>query len=188
MPHSPQPSTPKSALRVPRLTQHKATGQARVRLAGKDYYLGPFGSDEAQERYKRLIAEWLTGQLPPRPADATPSSTSVSVNLLTHRSAQPMNAKWLWTAERCTLLTRVRKWFGTTSCFLALCQYAQIVSRASSLVVIVASRRRASYSNLPMSDVTQILKQIEAGDRLRAAQIEAAESRRDYALKAADLP
>lgn len=36
---------------------HKATGNARVRIRGKDYYLGPFGSEESRQRYARLIAE-----------------------------------------------------------------------------------------------------------------------------------
>lgn len=34
---------------------HKKSGQARVRWEGKDYYLGPFGSEESRERYAELI-------------------------------------------------------------------------------------------------------------------------------------
>ncbi|GJM20467.1 MAG: hypothetical protein DHS20C15_03820 [Planctomycetota bacterium] len=34
--------------RVPRLCHHKATGQAVVRLDGKDHYCGRFGSPRAQ--------------------------------------------------------------------------------------------------------------------------------------------
>ena len=45
--------------RVPKLSRH-ATGQAVVRLCGKDHYVGPFGSAEAQARYDALIAEWLS--------------------------------------------------------------------------------------------------------------------------------
>ncbi len=68
MPKTPQ----KSTLRVPTLTLHKATGQGRVRLNGQDHYLGTFGTDETHERYKRLIAEWLSGQLPGAAHCATP--------------------------------------------------------------------------------------------------------------------
>lgn len=37
---------------------HKPTGQARVRIEGKDYYLGAFGSPKSREQYDDLISEW----------------------------------------------------------------------------------------------------------------------------------
>ena len=36
---------------------HQATGQARVRINGKDIYLGPFGSPESKERYREVLQE-----------------------------------------------------------------------------------------------------------------------------------
>ncbi len=45
--------------RVPRLCRHKASGQAVVRLDGKDYYCGPWRSRAAQAEYDRLIAIYL---------------------------------------------------------------------------------------------------------------------------------
>ncbi len=86
MSQSPQ----KTTLRIPRLTLHKATGQARVRLQGRDIYLGTYGSEEAEERYRRLIAEWLSGQLPdPRQQPpATAHTESISVNALICRYLQ----------------------------------------------------------------------------------------------------
>ena len=50
------------AKRKPSYTLHKSTGQARVRIDGKDHYLGTFGSHESRERYDELLAEWLTRQ------------------------------------------------------------------------------------------------------------------------------
>lgn len=47
--------------RVPKMSNHKASGQAVVRLGGKDYYLGAWGSPSAATEYGRLIAEWLAG-------------------------------------------------------------------------------------------------------------------------------
>jgi integrase len=41
----------------PTATHHKASGQARVRIGGKDIYLGRWGSAEAREAYSRLIGE-----------------------------------------------------------------------------------------------------------------------------------
>jgi integrase len=45
---------------------HRPTGQARVRLGGKDHYLGEFGSDESKQRYEKIISDWLGGQDPSR--------------------------------------------------------------------------------------------------------------------------
>lgn len=49
--------------RIPSYTLHKSTGQARVRLHGKDHYLGAFGSVESKAEYDRLIGLYLGGQL-----------------------------------------------------------------------------------------------------------------------------
>jgi hypothetical protein len=56
--------------RVPGYLLHKPTGYARVRIAGKDIYLGKFDSPESREAYHRLIAEWLqTGEIPAKPVE-----------------------------------------------------------------------------------------------------------------------
>jgi hypothetical protein len=38
---------------------HKPTGQARVRIDGKDHYLGLYGSQESRNRCHDVIAEWF---------------------------------------------------------------------------------------------------------------------------------
>ncbi|MGE5192552.1 MAG: hypothetical protein ACM3U2_08620 [Deltaproteobacteria bacterium] len=43
----------------PAYTLHKATGQACVRIDGKNDCLDPFDSDESRARYDDLIADWL---------------------------------------------------------------------------------------------------------------------------------
>jgi integrase len=43
------------------MSHHKASDQAIVRLGGRDFYLGPWGSKTARNEYDRLIAEWLVG-------------------------------------------------------------------------------------------------------------------------------
>ncbi len=42
---------------------HQPTGKARVRIDGKDHYLGPYGSDESRIEYGKLIAK-LAGGVP----------------------------------------------------------------------------------------------------------------------------
>ena len=46
----------------PAYTLHKPTGQARVRIDGRDHYLGEHGSQESRDRYDDLIAEWAARQ------------------------------------------------------------------------------------------------------------------------------
>ena len=46
--------------RTPSYRLHKPTGQAVVRIAARDHYLGKHGTIESHEKYDRLIAEWLT--------------------------------------------------------------------------------------------------------------------------------
>ena len=43
---------------------HRPSGQARVRIGGKDHYLGTFGSSESKERYDELIGDWLVRENP----------------------------------------------------------------------------------------------------------------------------
>lgn len=45
--------------RVPKLSRHKGTGQAVVRLEGRDHYCGRYGTAKAQQEYDRLIGLWL---------------------------------------------------------------------------------------------------------------------------------
>jgi integrase len=48
--------------RVPTYRRHKPTGQARVTLGGKDFYLGKYGTRESRDAYQRLIGEYIAGQ------------------------------------------------------------------------------------------------------------------------------
>jgi integrase len=41
---------------------HKSSGQAIVRLGGRMFYLGPFGSEESHKKYAKLKAEWLVSK------------------------------------------------------------------------------------------------------------------------------
>src|SRR5258708_2034106 len=53
---------PRLTHKVPSLRLHKASGRAVVALGGKDIYLGPYGSTESQDQYRRVIGEWLANQ------------------------------------------------------------------------------------------------------------------------------
>lgn len=57
---------------------HKPTGQAVVRIDGRDFYLGKHGTDASEEAYRRLIAEWATS---PRPSTPGLSRPTIGVDL-----------------------------------------------------------------------------------------------------------
>jgi integrase len=44
---------------VPKYRLHKGSGQALVQINGERIYLGKHGTPESEEKYQRLIAEWL---------------------------------------------------------------------------------------------------------------------------------
>lgn len=60
-------------MRIPKLCRHKATGQAYVRLGGRQVYLGVYGSPEAESAYRRHLADFLAngGHVPVAADDLT---------------------------------------------------------------------------------------------------------------------
>jgi hypothetical protein len=47
---------------VPSLVHHKPSGRARIRINGRDHWLGKWGSAEASLAYDRLITEFLASR------------------------------------------------------------------------------------------------------------------------------
>lgn len=73
------------ATRVPGYCRHKASGQARTTINGKDHYFGTYGSVESKEAYRRLIAEHLgrpPGALADELLDGVHAGAQVSVEEL----------------------------------------------------------------------------------------------------------
>ncbi|MBX3441225.1 MAG: site-specific integrase [Planctomyces sp.] len=59
---------------IPSYLHHRATGQARVRIDGRDFYLGAYGSDASRRRYGELIAKHCSGVLEPPGDPLSPSA------------------------------------------------------------------------------------------------------------------
>lgn len=103
--------------RVPKASKHRATGQAVVRLSGKDFYLGRYGSAAAKAEYDRLITEWLAhGRQIPRP-DA---SLSIAELILAYmRWAERYYVKGGKTTSEYQIIRQAMKWlkadYGRTS-------------------------------------------------------------------------
>ena len=66
---------PRLVHKLPKYSLHKATGQARATIQGKDHYLGPYGSKARKYKYDRRIAYWLAAgrfvQRPPADSEST---------------------------------------------------------------------------------------------------------------------
>ena len=41
----------------PKYSRHRASGHAKVRINGKDHYLGEYGSDESKRLYDELLPD-----------------------------------------------------------------------------------------------------------------------------------
>ena len=70
---------PNRSRKIPSYRLHKPTGQAVVRLDGRDHYLGKHGTEESEEAYPRTVAEWLTAS--PAGLAQKPGSTSATFDL-----------------------------------------------------------------------------------------------------------
>lgn len=66
--------------KIPSYLPHPASGQARVRVNGRDIYLGPFGSPESKQAYARFLAEHCGNGEPP--SITIPSGERLSVAAL----------------------------------------------------------------------------------------------------------
>src|SRR6516225_4438476 len=74
---------PFKSTRLPKYRHYKPKDLAVVRIDGRDFYLGKFGSQESKEKYRRLLAERLASPAPAPPAQAAPhGQTGVTVNEL----------------------------------------------------------------------------------------------------------
>ena len=50
--------------RIPKYRKHRGSGQAVVTIAGRDYYLGPYGTKASRLEYDRQITQWLAAGRP----------------------------------------------------------------------------------------------------------------------------
>jgi len=65
-------------LKPPTYCLHKSSGQAVVRIGGRDRYLGRHGTPESIEAYERVLAEWRAGLgIAPKTATA-PAELTIS--------------------------------------------------------------------------------------------------------------
>jgi integrase len=85
-------SRPKNA--VPSYRLHKSSGRARVTVAGRDIWLGPWNSPESKERYARIVADLdAHGSIAFRPRSAPMSVAALTAAYLDHVEANQLYRK-----------------------------------------------------------------------------------------------
>lgn len=109
---------PKLTSQLPKYRRHKASGNAVVTLGGKDFYLGPHGTQASLREYDRLVGEWVTAGRPPTWPPPTVQET-ITVSELCARFYQHAkryyrkNGKPTGTAEGCRPALRLlRRMYG----------------------------------------------------------------------------
>ena len=85
---------------VPKLRLHRRSGRARVQLGCREFWLGPYGSDEAQQNYNRLLGLWLASGRPthwePESEDEgqQPQPRIISVTEIVVRYVEHLHERW----------------------------------------------------------------------------------------------
>ena len=69
-------------LRVPVLGRHVASGQARVLINGRHVYLGKYGTPEAEEKYRRIVAEYIASAGVTTPSSDPANAEAITINEL----------------------------------------------------------------------------------------------------------
>lgn len=121
---------------IPQARKHPASGQARVTIDGKDYYLGKFGSSEADEAYRRIIAQWLAKEGPFTLRDDDPVTIAEVL------------AGYLQFAERYYGFTGAKKWAGS---------YVNIKQAISVVNGLYASLPAAQFGPLDMKAILGVM-------------------------------
>lgn len=96
---------------MPEMRRHKRSGQARVRIHGREYICGPWGSAEARVEYQRLVAAWLQAKTgdsdpsavtpPPTKAEAATAPPPAVVQQLPHDlTVGEVALRWIEDIER----------------------------------------------------------------------------------------
>lgn len=70
---------------VPSYGLHRPTGQARVRINGKDHYLGPHGSEESRQRYEQIVRKLITDRARDEMKARVQAASDLTVNELAAR-------------------------------------------------------------------------------------------------------
>jgi integrase len=137
---------------LPAMRHHRRSGNARVRIAGIEHWLGPWGTAESRLRYDELIAAWIASgrksveaAKPARPA--APAAVAVAeVELPTSADVTVGELARAWIAaierERAGAHKRSSNWNGAIAAARALRPVAAMPAREFGPRALQDVRRR----------------------------------------------
>jgi integrase len=133
-------------VRIPKMSHHKASGQAVVRLNGKDYYLGPWNTRIAQVEYDRRVSEWLVlGRQPSSGPNEGPTVTELIAAFWDHAEAYYVDHEGKPTTEILCFrdaLKPLRRLYGHT----AAAQFGPLALKAIRQAMIDANLCRSNIN------------------------------------------
>jgi len=107
------PTRRRAGRRMPKLRHHKHTGRAVVTVAGRDIYLGRWGTDEAEAAYHRVLAEYkATGRVDPVARGAANGPTVAELVLAYWRHAERLYDDRTLTGSLRPACRRLRRHYG----------------------------------------------------------------------------
>ena len=203
---------PRQKNAIPSYLLHKKSGQARVRIAGRDHLLGRYGSDESRIRYGELIAKFASGvPIDPLAAglnrgtnrgtdsdDPGPSIAELIVAYLNHveqhyvKNGEQTSEQWLIRAA----LKPLRELYGLTPASqfgplaLKAVRYRMVVSgicRNSVNANVGRIRRLFRFGVANEIVPVETLTRLEAVSPLLAGRTEAPDHPPRHALTQADI-
>ena len=123
---------------LPAIRHHRRSGNARVRIAGIEHWLGPWGLADSRLRYDELIAAWIaSGRKSVEAAKPAPcpAPAAVEVELPTSADVTVGELARAWIAsierERAGAHKRASNWNGAIAAASAACPMAARQPRRS---------------------------------------------------------
>lgn len=68
-------------LRTPKYRLHRGSGQALVQINGERIYLGKYGTHSSKERYRKIVAEWLTSANKPSSVSTLAAAVRLDISV-----------------------------------------------------------------------------------------------------------
>ena len=134
---------------LPAIRHHRRSGNARVRIAGIEHWLGPWGSADSRLRYDELIAAWIaSGRKSVEAAKPAPcpAPAAVEVELPTSADVTVGELARAWIAsierERAGAHKRASNWNGAIAAARALRPVAAMPAKDFGPRAIQEVRRR----------------------------------------------
>lgn len=169
---------------LPSYLLHKPTGQARVRIAGQDHYLGEFGSEASRIAYGQLVAKLAGGipidpiakpkrgsRLPPNDSEADPGPSVGELCLVFLRHAETHYLKNGKQTSEVHILKSIIRPLNELYGLTPASQFGPLALKAVRSKMIESGWKRNTI-NAAMSRIRRIFKHAIANELIDASVLQ----------------